>query len=413
MSIAALPAGGLNVRSPRPSDSGHRLARCERPRLAIFHLITRLERGGSSECTLLQAIGAARRGHRVLLASGPSTTPSPLLLKARDEPNLELLEIPDLIRRISPLRDLRCLLTVARLIRTGRFDVLHTHTSKAGVLGRLASRLSGHRPAVIHQPHGHLFYGYYGPLGTALIRFLERQLAPLADVQITLSRRGAEEHLCRGIGRPGGFATIRSGIDLSRFRHARRNREAARARLGYRPEHGVIGTLCRLEKIKGVEDLLEGFALAAATRPGLRLFLGGDGPLAEPLRERACVLGLGDRVAIAREWVAPETVLPAFDLFVLPSRNEGMGRALVEAMATGCPVAASAVGGVPEVIEEGQCGLLIPPRDPRAISLAIVRVLDDAVFARTLSTRGRTRAISFGAGRMNHALLRLYRKVTS
>ena len=413
MSVAALPTAGLNARSPRPLDPGYRFSPSERPRLAILHLITRLERGGSSECTLLQAIGAARRGHRVLLACGPSSTPTPLLLKAQAEPGLELREIPDLVRRISPLRDLRSLLTVARLIRNGRFDVLHTHTSKAGALGRLASRLSGRRPAVIHQPHGHLFYGYYGPLGTAFVRFVERLLAPLADVQITLSQRGAEEHLCRGIGRPGGFATIRSGIDLSRFRHARRNREAARARLGYRPQHGVVGTLCRLERIKGVEDLLEGFALAAATRPGLRLFFGGDGPLAEPLLDRARVLGLDDRVTITREWVAPEAVLPALDLFVLPSHNEGMGRALVEAMACGRPVAGSAVGGIPEVMEGGRCGLLIPPRDPRAISLAIVRVLDDAVFARTLSARARARAISFGAGRMNHALLRLYREVTS
>ncbi len=413
MSIAALPTPGLNQRSPRSLDPDPHRFRCERPRLAILHLITRLERGGSSDCTLLQAIGAARRGHRVLLACGPSGTPSPLLEQARAEPGIELLEIPHLVRRISPLRDLRSLLLIARLIHDRRFDVLHTHTSKAGALGRLATRLPGHRPAVIHQPHGHLFYGYYGALGTALVRFVERMLAPLADVQITLSSRGAEEHLCRGIGRPGSFATIRSGIDLSRYRHARRNREAARLRLGYLPQHGVVGTLCRLEGIKGVEDLLDGFALAAATRPGLRLFFGGDGPLAEPLLERARAFGLADRVTIAREWVPPETVLPAFDLFVLPSRNEGMGRALVEAMACGRPVAASAVGGIPEVIEEGRCGLLIPPRDPHAISLAIARVLEDAVFARTLSARARARAISFGAGRMNRALLKLYREVTS
>ena len=413
MKVAVRPAAGFDERSSRPIDPGPRLSRCQPPRLTILHLITRLERGGSSDCTLLQAIGAARRGHRVLLACGPSGAPSPLLEKARAEPGLELCEIPHLVRRISPVRDLRSLLTIARLIRNRRFDVLHTHTSKAGALGRLASRLPGHRPAVIHQPHGHLFYGYYGSLGTAFVRLIERMLAPLADVQITLSSRGAEEHLCRGIGRPGSFATIRSGIDLSRFRHARRNREAARARLGYLPQHGVVGTLCRLEGIKGVEDLLDGFALAAATRPGLRLFFGGDGPLAEPLLERAREIGLADRITSAREWVPPEAILPALDLFILPSRNEGMGRALVEAMACGCPVAASAVGGIPEVIEEGRCGLLIPPRDPHAISLAIVRVLEDAVFARTLSARARARAISFGAGRMNHALLKLYREVTS
>ena len=145
-------------------------------------------------------------------------------------------------------------------------------------------------------------------------------------------------------------------------------------------------------------------------------------------RQRACVsvtclsTALSEPCAASRElresricstgWPS-QPVLPAFDLFVLPSRNEGMGRALVEAMACGRPVAASAGGGIPEVIEEGRCGLLIPPRDPHAISLAIARVLEDAVFARTLSARARARAISFGAGRMNRALLKLYREVTS
>jgi glycosyltransferase involved in cell wall biosynthesis len=341
--------------------------------------------------------------------------------RARREPRIRLVEIPGLARAVRPWRDLKALLAIRRLLRRERFDVVHTHTSKAGALGRLAVALGGrpgapHRPKgappalplVVHQPHGHLFYGYYGVLGTALLVLAERLLAPLADVQITLSWRGAEEHLSRRIGRPEQFRVVRSGIDLTPFRRARSGRAERRSRLGYAPDEFVVGALGRLEPIKGMEDLLEGFLKAAATRPRLRLLLGGDGPSRERLLDRARRTPFADRVTIGGSWVDPREVLPALDLFAFPSRNEGMGRALVEAMACGLPVVASAVGGVPEVLEEGGAGLLIPPADPDAVALAIGRLADDQAAAAALARRARARSVAFGAGRMVHALLRVY-----
>jgi glycosyltransferase involved in cell wall biosynthesis len=402
----------VDTPSARPASERVGLREVEQVRtLSILHVITRLDRGGSSDCTLLQAIGAARRGHSVTVASGPSIHPSPLLERVRAQERVALLHIPHLVRRPSPTRDLRALIAIARTLRRGRFDILHVHTSKAGVLGRLAARLTPRRPAVVHQPHGHLFYGYFGPLGATLVTLAERLMAPLADVLLTLSGRGAEEHLCRGIGRPGQFATIRSGIDLKPLRRARARREEIRTHLGFRPQHFVVGSLGRLETIKGAVDLIDGFALAAVGRVGLRLFLGGDGALYDELVDRARSLGIEDRITIARGWTPPERVLPAFDLFILPSHNEAMGRALVEAMACARPVVATAVGGVPEVLEEGRAGLLIPPSDPRAIAMAITRLADDAVLARGLAERGRSRALAFGAGRMNRTLLKLYREL--
>lgn len=394
-------------RSPAP-----RRAAAGRP-LSILHLITRLERGGSSDCTLLQALGAARRGHRVTIAAGPTAAPSPLLHAARGAPRLRIVSIPTLTRRPAPWRDLRALLAIARLLRAERFDVIHTHTSKAGALGRLAAAVLGRRRSVVHQPHGHLFYGYYGRLGSALVVLFERLLAPLARLQIALSWRGVEEHLGRGVGRPGDFRVIRSGVDLLPFRAAARRRDTSRARLGYRRDDLVVGSLGRLEAIKGAEDLLRGFLLAAAKRSRLRLRISGDGPLRDRLAGLTRAAGMQDRVAIGGTWESPETVLPALDLFVLASRNEGMGRALVEAMACGLPVVACAVGGVPEVLEEGGSGLLIPPADPEAVALAIGRLADDPALAADLGRRARSRAAAFGAGRMTHALLRLYREVAS
>jgi len=406
-SAASLPRVSSVVAAvPAPS----RDARPQGRPLVILHTITRLDRGGSSDCTLLQAIGAARRGHDVTLASGPTDAPSPLLDQARRQRGLRLIEIAALRRDLSPLRDLRALLALARLLRGRRIDIVHTHTSKAGALGRLASALT-FGPPVIHQPHGHLFYGYHRRLGTGLVVLAERLLARLARRQIALSWRGAEEHLARGIGRPGEFSVVRSGIDLRPFRRAGQRRAACRRSLGVRADEFAVGSLCRLEPIKGVEELVQGFARAATGRPKLRLLLGGDGPLKDRLLDLARRAGMGDRVSIEGAWVRAAEFLPALDLFVLASRNEGMGRALVEAMASGLPVVATAVGGMPEVLEEGHAGLLVPPGDPQAIADAITRLSHDPRLAADLARRARARAVVFGAGRMNHALLRLYREV--
>ncbi|HEU4402013.1 MAG TPA: glycosyltransferase, partial [Candidatus Polarisedimenticolia bacterium] len=203
-------SGAALRHTPWPgAAAGRKAAPLVRHPLSILHLITRLERGGSADCTLLQAVGAARRGHRVTIASGPTEAPSPLLERLAGTSNLRFLEVPSLARRLAPGRDLRALAAVVRLLRRERFDVIHTHTSKAGALGRIAAAFLGLRRRVVHQPHGHLFYGYYGRLPTSLVVLAERILARLARFQVALSWRGAEEHLGRGVGRPGEFRVIR------------------------------------------------------------------------------------------------------------------------------------------------------------------------------------------------------------
>lgn len=395
-------AAGAALHPPRPRTGARRLA--------ILHIITRLDRGGSADCTLLQAMGAARRGHRVTLAFGASASPSPLLPEALAERGIRFVEVPSLVREPAPIQDLRSLAALIRIVRRGRFDIVHTHTSKAGALGRVAAFLGG-RPPVVHQPHGHLFYGYHGPIGTWLVIQAERLLAPLASRQIALSWRGAEEHLCRGIGRPGDFTVVRSGIDLRPCRRARARRGESRRRWKLSPGDFVVGTLCRLEPVKGAAELLEAFILAAATEPRLRLVVGGDGPLRDRLLDRAREAGVEGRVTIDGSWLKPEDLLPALDLFVLASRNEGMGRALVEAMAVGVPVVGTAVGGIPEVLEEGGAGIVVPPGDPEGLAAAMVRLAADADLSARFGRRARARAVAFGAGRMNHALLNLYRRV--
>lgn len=392
----------MRLRPPRPPR-----------RLRVLHLITRLDRGGSSDCTLFQAIGTARRRHAVVVASGPSATRSPLVERARREPGVRFLTIPALARPLRPWRDLLALAAMVRLLRRGRFDVVHLHTSKAGALGRAAARLTRATGRIVHQPHGHLFYGYYGAVGSRLVLWAERRLAPWARLHLTLTARGAEEHLQRGVGRRDQFRTLPSGIDLAPLRRAAANRGALRARLGWAADEFVVGTLCRLEPIKGPDLLLAAFADAALTRPALRLLVAGDGEMLGRLRDQAAGLGVASRVRFETGWRAPSEILPALDLFVLASRNEGMGRALVEAMASGVPVIGAGVGGVPDLLEEGASGRLVPDGDVLELARAIASLADDPVERAELARHGRARSLSYGAGRMVHRLLRLYDEVAA
>ncbi|HET8945774.1 MAG TPA: glycosyltransferase [Candidatus Polarisedimenticolia bacterium] len=381
--------------------------------MSILHVITRLERGGSSDCTLWQAIGAARRGHRVTIACGPTDAASPLLERARRREGIAFVTLPTLGRPVRPAADLRAFLDILGLLRRGRYDVIHLHTSKAGALGRLAAAILGQRRRVVHQPHGHLFYGYYGRLGDALVLFAERLLAPLAARQLALTARGAREHLARGVGREEQFRVIPSGVEMRPLRDAARGRDAARRRLGYGPDDLVVMSLARLEPIKGAPLTLRAFSRAASARPALRLHLAGDGPLLEMLRAEAAALGVAGRARLDGRWGSPEDLLPAADLFVLAPRNEGMGRAVVEALALAVPVIATRVGGLPEVLEEGKSGLLVPPDDETALAEAIARLADDAALRRELGRRGRARSVEFGAGRMVHRVLNLYRELAA
>jgi glycosyltransferase involved in cell wall biosynthesis len=221
------------------------------------------------------------------------------------------------------------------------------------------------------------------------------------------------EHLQRGVGRRDQFRTLPSGIDLAPLRRAAGNRMAVRARLGWGADAFVVGTLCRLEPIKGPDLLLAAFADAARIRPALRLLVAGDGEMLGALRDQAARLGVASRVRFETGWRAPSEVLPALDLFVLASRNEGMGRALVEAMAAGVPVIGASVGGVPDLLEGGASGRLVPAGDAEDLARAIASLADDPEARARLVLRGRARSLSYGAGRMVHRLLRLYDEVAA
>jgi len=372
----------------------------------IFHAITRLTLGGSSENTVASCVALNQAGYDCALAVSFRESDRASLDDAGRR-GCRVVDIPSLGREVAPLADLAALAQLVRSIRRERPSIVHTHTSKAGFVGRLAARIA-RVPAVIHQPHGHIFYGYYGPRRTAVFKALERWAATWTDRIITLTERGTEEHLAYGIGRREQYVTVPSGVPTERLRAAAPSRAEARARLGLDAGAYVVVGLGRLIRIKGFDLLVRALPSVAARIPSTRLVVVGDGPERAGLEAIAASLGVSDRVRLTGETTDVPSHLVAADVVVVPSRNEGMGRVLVEAMALGLPVVATAVGGIPAVVTDGECGRLVEPDDVAALAAALVELGRDPGLRRKLGDAALERAEAFSTSVANEKLLALY-----
>ncbi len=372
--------------------------------LRVLHIITRLDVGGSTENTVLSVTRMPRAEFASSLIAGRTTDPPPGVAESLTRGGVPWLEIRELRRPVSPLADCRALLRLRQAIRQQRPDLVHTHSSKGGFLGRLAARAEGVR-RIVHTPHGHVFHGYYSAVLTCSFALLERIAAPWTDRIITLSDEEAKDHLRRGIGRPGQFVTIPSGVELGPVV------SAAPTRLV--PDGPVVGAVARLVPVKGLHHLIDSAPIVLRHCPHARFLLVGEGEMRPALEARVRARGLQERILFTgfREDVA--SVIAGMDLVVLPSINEGMGRVLVMAMALGKPIVATRVGGVAELLGDGEAGLLVPPRDPAALADAITALLRDSQHARTLGEAGCRRAPRYSADAMLTALAKLYREVAA
>jgi glycosyltransferase involved in cell wall biosynthesis len=372
--------------------------------IRVLHIITRLDVGGSSENTILSVTRMPPGEFACGLVSGWTVEPSPRIARCLADRNIQWAVVPALRREIHPLRDLCALKALRRQIREGRPKIVHTHTSKAGFLGRLAARLE-HVPHIIHTPHGHVFGGYFSPATTRIFILLERLAARWTDRIVTLTDAEAAQHLALGIGRPGQFITIASGVDVDDI--------ASTAPVRLAPHGPVIGTVGRLAPIKGHQHLIDAVPEILRRCPAAHVVLVGDGELRQALTERTRRLGVDSCVIFTGYREDISALIAGMDVFVLPSLNEGMGRVLVMAMALGKPIVATRVGGVPELLANGEAGLLVPPADPRALADAICTLLADPVRAKTLGAAGLRRAPLYSTRVMIESLEKLYREVLS
>jgi len=374
--------------------------------LRVLHPITRLTLGGSSENTIASCVALDRAGYQCLVATSFRESDASSLDDARRR-GCRVVDIPSLGREVAPFADLAALAELVRSIRRERPAIVHTHTSKAGFVGRLAAVIA-RVPAVIHQPHGHIFYGYYSPRRTAVFTKLERAAARWTDRIITLTDRGAAEHLARDIGRAEQYVTVPSGVPTAELRATAPPRAEARARLGLDPDAFVVVGLGRLEPIKGFDLLVRALPAVAAQVPSARLLLVGDGAEREHLQTLAASLRLTGRLLLTDETTDVTAYLAAADVVAVPSRNEGMGRVIVEAMALGLPIVATAVGGIPDVVTDGECGRLVAPEDVDALSTALTELGRDPALRRKLGEAAVQGAEAFSTAVAREKLLAVY-----
>jgi glycosyltransferase involved in cell wall biosynthesis len=373
--------------------------------IPVVHVITRLTVGGSSENTVSTIEALERVGYASTLVLGPESEP-PSIEDARRR-GCRVVEIEGLVREISPARDVAAVLSLWRLFRRLRPAIVHTHTSKAGFVGRLAAWLAG-VPAVIHQPHGHIFYGYWSRPRTALFVALERIAAHWTDTIVTLTPLEVHEHVERGIGRRPQYAVVPSGVPTAALRSAAPSRGEARARLGLPSGAYVVAGVGRFVPIKGFDLLVAALLDVVARVPRAHVLLIGDGGERGALEAQARALGVADRLHITGTVTDVIGLLAAADVLAAPSRNEGMGRVLVEAMALGLPVVGARVGGIPDVIVDGECGLLVPPDDPAALAGALVELGRDAGRRAKLGAAARPRAEAFSTTVSTAAMRGIY-----
>ncbi len=379
--------------------------------LRILHIITRLDLGGSAENTLLTAIGMAAKGYKTDIVCGNSDNPPSANEIEAANAGVAITRIRHLVRNPSPVHDAVALALLYRCIRKHRYHLVHTHTSKAGVLGRLASWLA-RVPCIVHTPHGHIFYGYFSGIITRVFVYLERAAGWFTDAQITLTRREKQDYISKKIGRAERIYPVYSGIVLDPFLNPTRTRGEMRAELGLDERFFVAGTVARLVPVKNHSLIVSAASRLKDTCKDIRFVFVGDGELRDSLQSFAVAEGIADRFLFTGWRNNIPEILRAFDIFIMCSKNEGMGRAFVEAQAAGVPVIGTRVGGVEEVIDEGRTGYLIDPGDADGLAEKIELLYRHKSHARALSEACKAWVHpKFSADLMVDEIDKVYRKV--
>ena len=384
--------------------------------MRILHISTRLILGGSQENTVLSCEGQAAAGHAVALAFGPIYGPEGSLLeRVKRHGGIEATEVGSMHREISPWQDWRCLRDLSALISRWKPDVVHTHSSKAGILGRAAAWKAG-VPVVVHTIHGLAFHPRASRFHNAGYIAAERWAARRCHAIVSVADAMTEQALAQGIGRREQYSTIRSGIEVEPFLKPTGRRGELRSRFGWGENELVVGTIARLAELKGHDDLLTALGTGLAQDSKLRLLWVGDGWWKERLLKRAGAEGLQQRIGLAG-LVPPEEIpawIEAMDIVAHASYREGLPRVAVQACLGERPVAAYDIDGTREVCIDGVTGRLVKAGDVAALGQAVAELAADAPARQRMGAAGREHCREeFSAPRMVERLLALYQRILS
>jgi glycosyltransferase involved in cell wall biosynthesis len=381
--------------------------------LRVLHIITRLIVGGAQENTLLSVEGLDKLSeYEVTLATGIDKGPEGDLLE-RARRTTRLFVIPELGRSISPFADLKAFWKLYRLIRNGRYHIVHTHSSKAGVLGRIAAKLAG-TPIIVHTLHSLVFHEYQPWVVNRLWRAVKKVCAPMTDHFISVSEIISQKAIAAGIDRSEKFTTVYSGMELDWFLHAEVDPVAVRREFGMPDDALVVGKIARLFSLKGHDQLMDAAPAIVKRHPDVRFFLVGDGVLYDHLRNRALDAGILENFVFAglipRERI-PE-MLSAMDVLVHTSLREGLARVLPQALAMGKPCVSFDIDGAPEVVIPDETGYLVRPGDSESLANAVSLLLDDPELRIRMGEAGRRKVDpAFRAETMVNEISSVYKKL--
>ncbi len=386
-----------------------------------------MDKGGSAENTLLTVLGLNKEKYDVTLVKG-ATLESVMSdeereanerdLKRAEDSGVKIITIDELVRRIVPLNDLKAFIKLFSIIKRGKYHIVHTHTSKAGILGRWAAWLCK-TSVIIHTPHGHIFYGYYGRFLTWIFKAIEQITALVTDMIITLTDREKQEHIDFKIAPPEKFVTIHSGIEVKKFFDVSPSDiKKVREELNIPDDYLVVGTVGRLVEVKGHKYFIQAAhkiinspqssVFSPQSYKSIKFIIVGDGPLMADLKKDTNLLGIANSVIFTGWRNDVPVVMSTFDIFVLSSLNEGMGKVLVEAMLLKRPIIASRVGGIPDLIREGENGILTSPASPDDLSKAIVELIKSEDRRIKMGNSGRRIAESYSDRVMVEKIESLY-----
>jgi glycosyltransferase involved in cell wall biosynthesis len=360
--------------------------------MRVAHIITRMIIGGAQENTLYNCEDLHRlHGDEVLLITGPAVGPEGDLLEQGRGAGVPLRLVPNLRRSIDPWRDTASYFELKRILREFRPDVVHTHSAKAGFLGRLAASTLG-VPAIVHTVHGAPFHAYQSAAARVLFQRCEWYAARHCHALISVADAMTDLMAAAGVAPREKFTTIYSGMDVEPFLQADQHREAMRAELGYQPQHIVIGKIARLFHLKGHEDVIRAAVHVVKANPNVRFLLIGDGILREALQRQIEAAGLTMHFQFAG--LVPPRRIPEYispmDMLVHASLREGLARALPQALIAGKPVVSYNIDGACEVVINGQTGILVPPQWEALIE-PLTQLAGDAALRFRLGQAGRDR----------------------
>jgi glycosyltransferase involved in cell wall biosynthesis len=396
------------------TDAGFARVQEMSSRLRIVHIITRLILGGAQENTLLSVEGLQRRGDRVTLITGPAMGPEGSLMDRARHNCADLRVLEALRRPLHPWHDAVAYRSLLHLLRELKPDVVHTHSAKAGLLGRRAAWKAG-VPIVVHTIHGS-FHAYRNRWLNRLYTCAERWAARHTTAFISVANAMTEQAIAAGLGPPAKFTTIYSGMEVDRFLKAPAQRSVVRASLGYADEDVVVGKVARLFDLKGHEYVIEAAREVVAQHPQARFLFVGDGILRDRLQHRIRRAGLTDRFHFTG-LVPPEEIpglLAAMDIVVHCSLREGLARVLPQALIVGRPVVCFDVDGANEVVLPGRTGFLVPARAVAPLANALCRLIVDPDLRARYAREGRALCTDrFRDERMTDEIRALYQRCLS